>query len=896
MTELYSTLFDQYQRYRTAARVIEAVASGERLRILEVGANVHRNLERFAPGHDILYLDRELPEPVADDPAFVRGDATAMTFPDGHFDLAIALDVFEHITPDERPAFLREMARVSTRGVLIGAPFDTPGVHAAEVSANSFYRRLSGLEHPWLSEHIENGLPDLGATQSALASMGLAVSVFAHGELRLWLAMTQAHLCESVFPDLARKAQALYRIYARDVYPFDTAAPTYRQYVFAARAAPWIEAFRTLEYGGAVPALTEDLRHVADGMALLTINVVERQRSLERQAEAGNDVPGRAARLSRRIRAAFVRPLQRARSSGALAVHAGAILRRAASRSGWRGALSPVLRAWREQGTLGVRLLFAERGEPIRYRSWARARDRADVLSRNACEALARRLRGAPRFAFMVDARGADDRWLDTSLQGLLGLYYADWTALVLSDRDPLMRHGDRRLKSVRSWGEALEAMQAQGGEYVIVLSPGVELRAHALTAMAVFIDAHPDVVAVYADEDRIDAYRDRYDPWFKPDWDAELLLGQDYLGAFACIRADRVPAALDIGRLPGPLLGWAVKLYATAGLRRRHVGHLAQMLSHVHDGSPATHVPDEASARAMLRHHLAQTGSNAAVERAPRGGLRVRYPLPTPAPPVSIVVPTRNAHALVRQCIESIRGLSTYPHFEILLVDNQSNEPESLRYFEHLAESGQASVLRYAAPFNFSAINNFAVAQASGEVVCLLNNDTQVITPGWLEEMVSLAVRPGIGAVGPMLYFPDDTIQHAGVVLGLGGIAGHRFLRCHRGYTGPRERLTHVQSVAAVTGACLVIRKAIYEQVGGLDEVDFEVAYNDIDFCIRVQERGYRNLWTPFAELYHYETATRGSDLAPERRARWERECAAMRRRWGDVLDRDGADAYLLM
>jgi GT2 family glycosyltransferase len=238
-----------------------------------------------------------------------------------------------------------------------------------------------------------------------------------------------------------------------------------------------------------------------------------------------------------------------------------------------------------------------------------------------------------------------------------------------------------------------------------------------------------------------------------------------------------------------------------------------------------------------------------------------------------------------VRQCIESIRSRTTYSDYEILLIDNQSDDPASVEYFQELQASGYARVLRYDAPFNYSAINNFAVRQATGEFVCLLNNDTQVITGNWIEELVSLASRPGIGAVGPMLYFPNDSIQHAGVVLGLGGIAGHRFLHRPRGYKGPHDVLKYVQALSAVTGACLLIRKSIYEEVGGLDEIDFEIAYNDIDFCIRLQARGYRNLWTPYAELYHHETATRGSDLAPERRARWERERNAMRRRWGDVL-----------
>ena len=321
----------------------------------------------------------------------------------------------------------------------------------------------------------------------------------------------------------------------------------------------------------------------------------------------------------------------------------------------------------------------------------------------------------------------------------------------------------------------------------------------------------------------------------------------------------------------------------------------MREILCHIKDGSvlAAGSVSGEAVA-CLLRSHFARTGVSASVEPMREGEHRIRYALPEPRPLVSIIVPTRNGLGLVRQCVESIRSRTTYSPYEIVLVDNQSDDPATLDYFAHLSETGHARVLRYDAPFNYSAINNFAVRQARGELLCLLNNDTEVISPGWLDEMASLAIRSVTGAVGAMLYYPNDTIQHAGVELGLAdGLPGHRFFGKPRGYPGPRGLLRHVQTLSAVTAACLVIRKAIYEEVDGLDETDFVIAYNDVDFCLRVQARGYQNVWTPFAELYHHETATRGHDMAPERLSRYTRECDALRRRWGDVLITDPASVW---
>src|SRR5690606_18062096 len=215
--------------------------------------------------------------------------------------------------------------------------------------------------------------------------------------------------------------------------------------------------------------------------------------------------------------------------------------------------------------------------------------------------------------------------------------------------------------------------------------------------------------------------------------------------------------------------------------------------------------------------------------------------------------------------------------------------DPDALAYLAELDRHERIRVLRYDAPFNYSAINNFAVRESDGDIVALVNNDIEVISPDWLEEMVSHALRPDVGAVGAMLYYPNDTIQHAGVVLGVHGVAAHLYAGMPRGYPGHGGRARVAQSLSAVTGACLVVRRDAYEQVGGLDE-SLQVAFNDIDFCLRLGAAGYRNVWTPFAELYHHESASRGSEDTEEKKRRFAQEVDSMLQRWGARLQFDPA------
>jgi GT2 family glycosyltransferase len=263
-----------------------------------------------------------------------------------------------------------------------------------------------------------------------------------------------------------------------------------------------------------------------------------------------------------------------------------------------------------------------------------------------------------------------------------------------------------------------------------------------------------------------------------------------------------------------------------------------------------------------------------------------VRFVMKAPRPAVTIVIPTRDRADLLEACVESVLSSTTYGNFRVMIVDNGSQDPAACELLARYRARGIA-VSRDEAEFNFSALNNRAIAQVSTELVCLLNNDVRIVTPEWLEEMAGIATRPGVGAVGARLWFPSGTLQHAGLVLGIAGFAGYAHKNLPRGEGGYASRAVLQQDFSAVTAACLLVRKRIYDEVGGLDE-SLSVAFNDVDFCLRLRAAGYRNAWTPYAELIHDESASRGGESTPEKVERLGGEMRLLRKRWGKALYED--------
>ncbi|MBX8502587.1 glycosyltransferase [Pseudomonas lijiangensis] len=433
-------------------------------------------------------------------------------------------------------------------------------------------------------------------------------------------------------------------------------------------------------------------------------------------------------------------------------------------------------------------------------------------------------------------------------------------------------------------------ALDIAQGQFIALMDNDDLLPEHALYWVARKIIEHPDVGILYSDEDKIDRKGQRSAPYFKPDWNEFLFRSQNMISHLGVYRRDLVE---HVGRFRVKFEGsqdYDLALRCSEKLSREQIIHISRVLYHwrIHAGSTAM-ATDEKPYAALagvkaLDEHLQRTGRAGWTELLPIGMYRVHYRLPKHNPLVSLIIPTRNAGSLVKQCIDSIQNLTHYGPYEIIVVDNSSDDSESLAYFEHLSEQPNITVLRDDGPFNYSALNNQAVRLARGELVGLINNDIEVINPEWLDEMVALALQPEVGAVGARLWFPDDRLQHGGVILGIGGIANHSHKFLPRGEHGYFGRAVLIQEFSAVTAACLVIRKSIFEQVKGLDEANLKVAFNDVDFCLRVKEAGYVNLWTPFAELYHHESATRGFEDSPQKQARFSQEVAYMHTRWPEI------------
>lgn len=454
--------------------------------------------------------------------------------------------------------------------------------------------------------------------------------------------------------------------------------------------------------------------------------------------------------------------------------------------------------------------------------------------------------------------------------------------------------------RAERATVDELHGQATTRAHYVLFIGQDDLLHANALLhlALAVADEVAPDLV--YGDDDQLDAAGRRFAPRFKPDWNPDLLLSCNYVGSMFAVRVDHVNRMDLLGQSgDGARPYWALLRLCLAlpALRVRHIArvlHSQRAASPVHWVSASGDEPDIAwrahcAGLAILNKQIAAFGATAEDGFA-NGYYRVFHPVPEPRLLVSLIIPTRDRPDLLRACVESVRALTDYPAWEMLVVDNGSRDSEALAYMASLEMDSRIRVLRYDCVFNYSALNNFAARAARGQVLGLLNNDLEVRSCGWLTEMVSHATRPAIGAVGAKLLYPDGMVQHAGVVLGIGGVAGHvhKFLPGDApGYCG---RANVVQNLSAVTGACLVVRASSYWQVGGLDETHLGVAFNDIDFCLKLREAGYRNLYTPHALLFHHESISRGRDDTREKRRVFREEFAYMQATWSDKLKSDPA------
>ncbi|MBI1423215.1 MAG: glycosyltransferase [Gammaproteobacteria bacterium] len=547
------------------------------------------------------------------------------------------------------------------------------------------------------------------------------------------------------------------------------------------------------------------------------------------------------------------------------------------------------------------------------YQRWLQLYDNANDARTNKLHATQEQFYYRPLISILVPVYNPEVIWLDKAIKSVLNQIYDHWQLCLADDcsSDPdvinLLKkyeHLDARIKVVyrKENGHISAAtnssLEIAEGEYIGLLDNDDELHQEALFWVVNEINNNPDAQLIFSDEDKLLTDGTRIAPYFKPDFNYDLFLSQNMITHFGVYKTDvaRRVGGFRLGYEGSQDWDFALRFLDDTGYAG--IYHIPRVLYHwrMIPTSTASNISAknyalEAGIRTINDHLKRRQIKAHAVKHPELDNVRVIYDLPDSILKVSIIIPTRNRVDLLKTCIGSILQLTGYKNYEIIIVDNDSDCKSTIDYISSLCdEYKNIRSIRHKGEFNYSQLNNIAVQQAMGEYICLMNNDIEVISRDWLREMLSHAARKKVACVGAKLYYPNNRIQHAGVILGMGGVAEHFHKLETREANGYFSRAKLIQNFSAVTAACMMVRKSIYLELGGLDEINLKVAFNDIDFCLRALKSGYINVWTPFAELYHHESCSRGADDTLEKKIRFKKEIEYMSERWGDMLMHDPA------
>lgn len=511
-----------------------------------------------------------------------------------------------------------------------------------------------------------------------------------------------------------------------------------------------------------------------------------------------------------------------------------------------------------------------------------------------------------PKISLLVPMYNTPANFFEELVDCLIDQTYTNWE-LCLADGSPeqseelkKIYEKDERIKYVflndnkGISGNTNEALKLATGDYIALLDHDDLLPIFCLYEIVKCINEHPDVEFIYTDEDKIEHVKEnRCDPHFKPDYAPDTLSANNYITHLSVFKKELMDKLEGFRDEFNGAQDYDIIIRATENTK--NIVHIPKVLYHwrVHPNSTAM-VADakpyayEAGVR-VLEEHLKRVGLKGKV--TPGGDIPGVYEIQYDVignPKVSIIIPNKDGIKILKTCINSILTKTTYNNYEIVIVENNSEKDETFKYYEEIEKNPKVRVVKYPNKgFNYSAIINYGVKNCDSEFVMQLNNDTELITPNWLEKFIGYAQREDVGAVGARLYYADKSIQHAGMAYGIGGLVANLYTKTPYGlhaYFG-RECLT--ANVSGVTGACLFSRREIYEEVGYMEEEKFKVAFNDADFCMKIREKGYLIVYNPYIELMHYESKTRGYEDTPEKKERFEGECNRFREAWKETLSK---------
>ena len=534
----------------------------------------------------------------------------------------------------------------------------------------------------------------------------------------------------------------------------------------------------------------------------------------------------------------------------------------------------------------------------------------------------------APKISVIVPMYNTKEKFFKDLVNCMINQTYSNWE-LCLADGSPKQNEAlkkyidkDERIKykflgeNKGIAGNTNAAIEMATGEYIALLDHDDVLADYALYEVVYSLNKFPNSEFLYSDEDKIDENDNRYDAYFKPDFAPDTLRCQNYICHFSIFTKELMDKLEGFRADYDGAQDYDIFLRMSEIAKPENITHIPKILYHwrVHSestaklNSNAKNYAFEAGKKA-IEDHLKRVGLEGTVsEGCIEGIYRVDYKVKG-NPKVSIVIPNKDGKDILKVCIESVLEKTTYSNYEIVVVENNSDTEEIYEYYKEIIKLDKVRVVNYNTGkeilsseecsleftnsnrrevkpgFNYSAIINFGVRMSDGEYAIQLNNDTELMTPNWLEIMLGFCQREDVGAVGVKLYFPDETIQHAGIIVGIGGIAGNRFKSIPKSGHGYFAKESMIENLSAVTGACLMAPKKVYEEVDWMNE-NLAVAFNDVDFCLKIREKGYLIVYNPFVEFWHYESKTRGQEDSPAKIKRFQGEMSTFEQRWGDILD----------
>lgn len=534
----------------------------------------------------------------------------------------------------------------------------------------------------------------------------------------------------------------------------------------------------------------------------------------------------------------------------------------------------------------------------IDYNEWYKSRIISEVELKMQKEST---FQYNPKISIVVPTYNTPEKFLRAMIESVVNQSYDNWELCVADGASSL----EETIKTLKEYEKKYdnikvsfldknynisqntnEALKLVTGEYIGLFDHDDLLTPDALYEVVKVLNEDRNIDFIYSDEDKTDENESEYfDPNFKPDWSPDTLMSYNYITHFTVFKKTLLD---EVGNFNSEYDGSQdYDMFLRLTEKAKKIYHIPKILYHwrVHKNSTASGISAKKYCIDAAKKALEKKLERNKIEGKVKNGLfpssyKVEYKI-IGNPKVSIIIPNKDEVKTLKKCISSIEKKSTYKNYEIIVVENNSTDEKIFDYYNEISKNEKIKVVKWTEEFNYSAINNFAVKQSSGEYIVLLNNDIEIISKSWIEEMLMHAQRIGIGCVGAKLYYPDDTVQHAGVIIGIGSVAGHShkyFNRYEDGFVG---RLKIVQNLSAVTAACLMIKKSIFNEVGGLDE-SFQVAFNDIDFCMKVRQKGYLNIFTPYAEMYHYESKSRGLEDTPEKVKRFNGEIKRFEEKWG--------------